>query len=271
MITLRGADLLAARAHVNQTDKLGEPYVNHVRAVAEGLQSFSQNIQIAGLLHDIVEDTSWTLGDLRHVGVPEESVLIIHALTRQPGMTPRRQIDRVIEGGYGSILVKISDNAHNSLPNRSSRLPRETRERLKGKYSEARERLWACARRKDVATILAAVNPSLMPELEKVRTLDQRDAHRRADLDNKQIAMSWISGMSILEISIEVDCTQGTVSNRLRKAREQFPDLPWAERQSRSKGGRSGIKEYLDMKDGKPGESRIPEGSVIRSAGMRKH
>lgn len=163
-------DVLAAMAHRGQTDKLGEPYVNHVRAVAAGLRTFAPIIQIAGLLHDIVEDTPWTYEDLLMVGVPEESVRIVKALTKQPDTTRKEQIERVIAGGYGAILVKIADNAHNSHPDRAARLPEETRKRLTGKYKKARQMLWPNAQRQHVEAILTVVNPSLLPELETVRT-----------------------------------------------------------------------------------------------------
>lgn len=92
---------------------------------------------------------------------------------------------------------------------------------------------------------------------------------RRADLDNTEIALAWISGMSHLDIATEFDCTTGTVSNRLREARRDLPDLPWDERGAKTPSGGANVKQYLDMKDGKIGESRVPEGSVIRSKRMR--
>lgn len=166
------ADLLVSMAHQGQVDKLGEPYVDHVRAVAKGLQSFPLNIQIAGLLHDVVEDTRWTFDELREIGVPEESVLMMQALTKGPGLTRKQQIEQVIAGGYGATLVKISDNAHNSHPDRLNRLPEETRKRLQGKYKAAREQLWACAKREDIGVILRTVNKWLLPELAGSATRD---------------------------------------------------------------------------------------------------
>lgn len=92
----------------------------------------------------------------------------------------------------------------------------------------------------------------------------------RPDIDNREIGLKWISGMSHLDISIEYECSLNTVSNRLRKAREEFPDLPWGERSAKPKEGESSASNYIDMNDGKPGESRIRSGSVIRGASLRK-
>ena len=54
--TLEDARVLARLAHKGQTDKLGVAYIEHVEAVAAGLVDFDLDIQIAGMLHDIVED-----------------------------------------------------------------------------------------------------------------------------------------------------------------------------------------------------------------------
>lgn len=172
MMRIWEADLLATGAHKGQTDKLGEPYVNHVRAVARGLQLFPPHMVIAGLLHDIVEDTDWTVEHLREVGVPEAAVRIVSALTKQPGSTKKEQIDRVIAGGPDAVLVKISDNAHNSHPDRAARLPEKDRERMAEKYKTARERLWAHAKKSDIETILTFVNPALLDDLKEAKTLD---------------------------------------------------------------------------------------------------
>lgn len=59
----------AATAHVDQTDKNGQPYIWHPIRVAQGLKNagYAETYQAVGLLHDTVEDTDATLemiGDL---------------------------------------------------------------------------------------------------------------------------------------------------------------------------------------------------------------
>lgn len=163
------AETLAQVAHEGQSDKNGVPYIEHVRAVAAGLVSFSVPIQVAGMLHDIVEDTDETLESLASAGVTPTSLTIIDAVTKVPGSTKREQIERVIRGGYGALLVKTSDNAHNSLPDRLKHLEGATRERLEGKYKEARKMMWPHLHAGDIRTILEVVNPSLLPELKEVK------------------------------------------------------------------------------------------------------
>ncbi|MDP7468317.1 MAG: HD domain-containing protein, partial [Alphaproteobacteria bacterium] len=55
------ADKLAETLHEGQTDKLGNPYIDHVRDVADRVSSLGANYFIVGLLHDSVEDTDITL------------------------------------------------------------------------------------------------------------------------------------------------------------------------------------------------------------------
>jgi len=159
------ADVIAAKAHKDQFDKNGVPYIEHARAVSAGLASFSEPVRVAGLLHDVVEDTDETLESLRSAGVTEISLEIIDAVTKVPGSTKREQIERVIQGGYAAMLVKTSDNAHNSLPDRLKHLDGATRDRLERKYKEARSMMWPHLRPADIYEILRIVNPSLTPEL----------------------------------------------------------------------------------------------------------
>lgn len=161
------ADVIAAKAHRDQFDKNGVPYIEHARAVSAGLASFSEPIRVAGLLHDVVEDTDETLESLRAAGVTEVSLEIIDAVTKVPGSTKREQIERVIQGGYAALLVKTSDNAHNSLPDRLKHLDGPTRERLEAKYRGARRLMWPHLRPSDIYEILRIVNPSLTPELKE--------------------------------------------------------------------------------------------------------
>jgi (p)ppGpp synthase/HD superfamily hydrolase len=74
---------IAAEAHEGQLDKAGQPYVLHVLRVMFGCQS--PEAQVAAALHDVVEDTNWTLDDLRREGFSETVVEIVDALTRREG------------------------------------------------------------------------------------------------------------------------------------------------------------------------------------------
>lgn len=96
---------------------------------------------------------------------------------------------------------------------------------------------------------------------------------KRPDLDNRVLAERWLAGESQLDLSIAFDCSPQTVSGRLAKARTEFPDLPWNDRKvipgSTASGG-SGVKDYLRMNDGKPGESALPRGSIVNGGALRR-
>ncbi|MDX5526100.1 phosphohydrolase [Streptomyces sp. DE06-01C] len=169
MKTVQEVDALVGGAHAGQVDKIGVPYVEHVRAVAAGLAPLGPELQMAGLLHDIIEDTDWTADQLRGIGIPSSVVATVEAVTNQPGVLYAEKIQR-ITADRNATLVKISDNAHNSHPDRAAQLPDEKRMRLAAKYRAARDVLWAAADDSDIEAIVTIVNPSLLAELRERQT-----------------------------------------------------------------------------------------------------
>jgi (p)ppGpp synthase/HD superfamily hydrolase len=163
-LTFAETDALAAEAHAGQTDLIGAPYVEHVRAVAHGLAPAGERLAQAGLLHDVVEDTAWTLDGLLAAGVPAEVVDLVDAVTKRPGM-PYADMIRTIAGDRRAALLKIADNAHNSRPDRLAALPEERRIRLAAKYEDARAVLWPVVDRELLETVVRRINPSLLDEL----------------------------------------------------------------------------------------------------------
>ncbi|MFF9850569.1 HD domain-containing protein [Streptomyces litmocidini] len=164
MKTLAEVDELADRAHAGQVDKAGVPYVAHVRAVAAGLEPLGPELAMAGLLHDVIEDTGWTAERLRAAGIPARVVALVEAVTNDPDTAYEEKLRRIAEDP-DATLVKIADNAHNSRADRAAALPPAQRERLAAKYRAARAVLWPAADPGDIATILRVVNPDLLPEL----------------------------------------------------------------------------------------------------------
>lgn len=166
-IPLEQARSIAVAAHEGQTDKLGVPYIQHVEAVAAGLIDFDLDIQVAGMLHDVVEDSDLTLDDLRASGVSERSLAAIELVSRNlhPELTYQQGIERVCTS-RDATLVKISDNAHNSLPDRNAELEQRFGVAVRGRYARARKLLYAAVPRENVETVLRRANPSLLLELD---------------------------------------------------------------------------------------------------------
>lgn len=163
-LTLEQVQILAEMAHHGQTDKIGVPYFKHVKAVSQALSPFGEQMVMAGLLHDIVEDTPWTPLALLRMGVPEDVVSIVQTVTRDPKEPYSTGIHRITDRRE-AVLVKIADNAHNSLPSRTRAITDKTaRMRLEEKYYNARDVLWAFATKSEIEKILNLVNPALKSE-----------------------------------------------------------------------------------------------------------
>ncbi len=112
----------ARAAHVGQVDKAGRPYVEHVERVARRLvqlfpDATREQVQ-AALLHDVIEDTTTTLHDVR-VLFGTHVAAIVAALTKPPGRVYADYIaDLVASGNVDALRVKLADNLENSDPNR---------------------------------------------------------------------------------------------------------------------------------------------------------
>jgi (p)ppGpp synthase/HD superfamily hydrolase len=77
---LEKAIKLAVEAHTGQVDKAGVPYITHLFSVMNRGQSMNE--KIVGVLHDLVEDTHWTIEMLRNEGFSEEIVEAVRCITK---------------------------------------------------------------------------------------------------------------------------------------------------------------------------------------------
>ena len=110
MPTLERAIEISANAHSGQTDKAGQPYILHPIRVMLAVTSFNE--RITAILHDVVEDTEWTLGALAEEGFNGDVIGAIEALTKHPGES---RIDAAVRARRNSIAraVKIADVTDN--------------------------------------------------------------------------------------------------------------------------------------------------------------
>ena len=85
MQRVRNAYALAAEAHKDQRRKTGEPYIIHpiavARIVAEELE-LGANPVIAAFLHDVVEDTEYTIEDICE-RFSDDVAFLVGAVTKQ--------------------------------------------------------------------------------------------------------------------------------------------------------------------------------------------
>jgi len=106
--TLEDAIALAALAHHGQKDKAGAPYILHPLRVM--LRMTNDVERMVAVLHDVVEDTPYTLEALRRLGFPAEVVEAVDALTRREDEGESYE-EFVIRAGRHPLArpVKIAD------------------------------------------------------------------------------------------------------------------------------------------------------------------
>ena len=102
---------LCFEAHKEQTDKSGLPYVFHPFHLAE--QMPDENTTVTALLHDVVEDTQYTLDDLRELGFPD-AVLDAVALMTHDESVPYLAYVANMKSNPIARTVKLADLRHNS-------------------------------------------------------------------------------------------------------------------------------------------------------------
>lgn len=119
----------AKMAHKGQVDKGGEPYFNHVVAVVEILgEDATYTEKAAAYLHDVVEDTDYTIYDFYKTTVPKEVIEVVKLLTRDPKLSYQVYINDIVRShNKAAIKVKIADLTHNLDTNRKYTIPKELR------------------------------------------------------------------------------------------------------------------------------------------------
>ena len=102
---------LCFEAHKDQIDKSGMPYVFHPFHLAE--QMADENTTIVALLHDVIEDTEYTLDDLRKFGFAEDVLSAISLMTHADDI-PYMEYVAKIKTNPIAKAVKLADLKHNS-------------------------------------------------------------------------------------------------------------------------------------------------------------
>ena len=120
-------------AHKDQVDKSGLPYVFHPFHVAE--QMTDEATTIVALLHDVVEDTDYTLEDLAAEGFGKDILEAVALMTHEDDV-PYLDYVTKLKGNPIARAVKLADLAHNSDLSRIGEVDDETKQRLE-KYKKA--------------------------------------------------------------------------------------------------------------------------------------
>ena len=116
--TIEDALAVAIEAHRGQwfPAPVPEPFILHPLRVM--LDVSSGTAQIVALLHDVVEDSTWTLHDLADRGFDRSVLNAVDCLSRRTSETYTDYIERVATDGLARE-VKLSDLADNISNNRA--------------------------------------------------------------------------------------------------------------------------------------------------------
>ncbi|TIO82658.1 MAG: HD domain-containing protein [Mesorhizobium sp.] len=82
MSVLYRAAKIAEQAHAGQTDKTGQPFIEHCRRVADAVETIDQ--KVIAYLHDVLEKgDGWSRDRLERIGLGPSIVSAVDALTRR--------------------------------------------------------------------------------------------------------------------------------------------------------------------------------------------
>ena len=133
MLLYQQALAIAKDAHKGQVDKAGVDYIQHPLFVASLVEG--ELAKTVALLHDVVEDSDWTLEDLRKEGLPEEVVQAVGIITKKRNENYEEYILRVKQNPLAR-QVKLADLQHNSDLSRLANVTDRDRKRVE-KYQQA--------------------------------------------------------------------------------------------------------------------------------------
>jgi len=127
MFTLTDAIIIAAEAHRGVKDEGGVDYILHPLYIMHKLKmkGYGLDALIAAVLHDVIEDTDWTLKKLKEKGCPESSLIALDLLTHvrnqdwvnrskqyyiEKGLIPSIANSNAKDDEYFTYIAKLSKN-----------------------------------------------------------------------------------------------------------------------------------------------------------------
>ena len=137
-IILDRAQEIAKAAHEGQVDKAGKPYIDHPMRVMKMGKTVEE--KIAGVLHDVVEDSDWTFEMLENELIPQDVLEVLRCVTK---LSEDEDYDHFIERVKANPLavkVKINDLKDNMDITRLNELTEKDLPRL-NKYIRAYKQL----------------------------------------------------------------------------------------------------------------------------------
>ena len=125
--------LLVSDLFKDKRDKAGDPYINHLIRVSVKLDT--DELKIAGLFHDVLEDTDVNKEMLSELGFSKRIIEIVSGVTNIKGLDYDSKIKKIIDNGDIDVIkLKYSDMSDNADEGRLSRLSVVARNKLVKKY-----------------------------------------------------------------------------------------------------------------------------------------
>jgi (p)ppGpp synthase/HD superfamily hydrolase len=128
---------IALEAHTDQTDQYGAPYILHPLRVM--MRVTNETEKIVAILHDVIEDSSWTGEMLLKEGFEPLVVSSVEALSKKPGEDYMDYIRRTTLNPI-TIQVKLADLSDNMDLTRCPRVTLDDLQRF-NRYLRARDYL----------------------------------------------------------------------------------------------------------------------------------
>jgi GTP pyrophosphokinase len=228
---LRRAYIFSAREHRNQVRRSGEPYLVHPIEVAYVLADLELDTDsiVAGLLHDVVEDTLTTMGNVEeyfgpevaHIvaGVTKISKLEFTTQAQAQAENLRKMILAMVDD-IRVILVKLADRLHNMRTlehldaGKRQRIAQETQEI----YAPIANRLGIGRLRSELEDLAFR---HLEPEAFDTLTRELRSRRRVSDRFIEEIRDKLTSVLAEQGIAADITGRSKTLSSIYRKMQAQ--------------------------------------------------
>jgi len=135
MSDLGKAISITSLAFIDKVDKGGKPYILHCLHVMHKVRAFGDEVMMIAVMHDLVEDTTWTIEALRSEGFSERVLAGVEIMTHRKGV-PYDEYIKIIATNEDTRAVKKEDLKHNSDITRMKGLTKKDFDRLE-KYNRS--------------------------------------------------------------------------------------------------------------------------------------
>ena len=126
---------ITAEAFKDMNDKGGKPYMLHCIEVMNGVKYLGENAMCIAVMHDLVEDTDWTIEKITALGFNSFITHGLHLITHWEGVSYEDYI-KIVATDKIATAIKLADLRHNLDPTRLKGIRKKDFDRVE-KYHKA--------------------------------------------------------------------------------------------------------------------------------------